>query len=69
MWGEVSNFTISTTNTLVAEAEKLLNFGKSEGGEIEKKKPKPGENRKEELNKKAAKGMKSMSAFFMVKKK
>ncbi|GMI16684.1 hypothetical protein TrLO_g10846 [Triparma laevis f. longispina] len=51
------------------EAEKLLNFGKSEGGEIEKKKPKPGENRKEELNKKAAKGMKSMSAFFMVKKK
>ena len=52
------------------EAEKLLNFGKSEGEGAEKKKVKAaGESRKEELNKKAAKGMKSMAAFFMVKKK
>ena len=51
------------------EAEKLVNFGKSEGRAEKKKVKAAGESRKEELNKKAAKGMKSMDAFFMVKKK
>mmetsp|Transcript_6241 Transcript_6241/g.11330 ORF Transcript_6241/g.11330 Transcript_6241/m.11330 type:complete len:304 (-) Transcript_6241:35-946(-) len=51
------------------EAEKLVNFGKSEGRAEKKKVKAAGESRKEELNKKAAKGMKSLDAFFMVKKK